>query len=120
MQKMMLSFICYLMLSVQPAWATIITATTTNVSGTIWQSRYTIHNDTASVIKWFSIYFDYNHYNNLVFIPTDEVGPEWDIFTVEPFLSSDGFVDAFSFGAAGAAGVLGSSVRASWWLRPWP
>lgn len=98
MQKMMFSFICYLMLSVQPAWATIITATTSNVSGNIWESRYTIHNDTASVIKWFTIYFNFNHYHNLVFIPTDEVGPDWDVFSAEPVLTSDGFVDAFSFG----------------------
>ncbi len=97
-QKMMFSFICYLMLSVQPASATIMTATVSNISGNIWESRYTIHNDTASVIKWFTIYFNFSHYHNLVFIPTDEVGPDWDVFSAEPVLSSDGFVDAFSFG----------------------
>ncbi|HCU67045.1 MAG TPA: hypothetical protein DF774_14920 [Rheinheimera sp.] len=98
MQKMLFSFICYLVLSFQPAWATIITATTSNVSGNTWESRYTINNNTGSAIKWFTIYFDFNHYSNLVYIPTAEVGVDWDVFSVEPFLSSDGFVDAFSFG----------------------
>lgn len=98
MQKMLFSFICYLVLSFQPAWATIITATTSNISGNIWESRYTINNNTGSAIKWFTIYFDFNHYSNLVYIPTAEVGVDWDVFSVEPFLSSDGFVDAFSIG----------------------
>ncbi len=104
-QKIISSFFCFLVLSIQPAFAAIITASTTNISGTLWESRYTITNDSSSAIKWFTIYFSFDQYENFVFIPTPEIGAEWDILTVEPFLNmDDGYVDAFSEGDGIAVG----------------
>jgi len=96
--KAILSICCLLMLSLHPATAAIMTATTTQISGTLWESRYTITNDSAAPINWFTIYFRFDLYQNFVYIPTPDFGPEWEIFTAEPLLSSDGFVDAFSYG----------------------
>lgn len=104
-QKILSSFFCFCVLSLQPAFAAIITASTTNISGNIWESRYTITNDSTSAIKWFTIYFSFDQYENFVFIPTPDIGAEWDVLTVEPFLgSTDGYVDAYSEGDGIAAG----------------
>lgn len=103
-QKAIKTVLCCLLLSIQPALATVMSATTTNIAGNIWESRYTITNNTTSAIQWFTIYFKFDLYENFVYIPTAEVGAEWDVFAVEPFLSSDGFVDAFSFGEGIAVG----------------
>lgn len=104
-QKIISSFFCFLVLSLQPAFAAIITASTTNIYGNIWESRYTITNDSTAAIKWFAIYFSFDQYENFVFIPTPEIGAEWDVLTVEPFLNmDDGYVDAFSVGDGIAVG----------------
>jgi len=97
-QKIFITVFCYVVLSFQSAFATIITASTTNISGNIWESRYTITNNSEATIYWFTIYFDFEQYQDIIFIRTPEVGLDWDVFAVEPFLTSDGFVDAFSFG----------------------
>lgn len=103
-QKTIMTVLFCWLLSIPPALATMISATTTNISGNIWESRYTITNDTASVIKWFTIYFKFDLYENLAYFPSAEVGAEWDVFEAQPFLTSDGFVDAFSFGDGIAVG----------------
>ena len=103
-KKLTTVFVCFIMLSLQPAFGTIITSETTNVSGNTWESVYTIKNDTADEIYWFAIFFDASDYANLLYIPSDEFGLDWDIFESEPFLGDAGFVDAFSFGAGISAG----------------
>jgi hypothetical protein len=104
-QKIISSFFCFLVLGLQPAFAAIITASTTNISGNVWESNYTITNNSTSAIKWFTIYFSFDQYENFVYIPTPEIGAEWDMFTVEPFLNSDdGYIDAFSEGDGIAVG----------------
>lgn len=103
-QKTIMTVLFCWLLSIPPALATMISATTTNISGNIWESRYTITNDTASAIKWFTIYFKFDLYENLAYVPSVEVGAEWDVFAAQPFLTSDGFVDAFSFGDGIAVG----------------
>jgi hypothetical protein len=103
LKKIITTFVCFVALSFQPAFATIITASTTYVSGNIWESRYTITNNSASEITWFTFYFGADQYENLVYIPTAEWG-DWDIFSVNPFLTDDGFVDAFALVSGIAAG----------------
>ena len=95
---------CYVMLSLQPVAAALITGTATNISGSTWESRYTITNNLLVDINWFTLYFDATQYAHLVYIPTAEFGPDWDIFSIEPFLTDDGFVDAYSSVAVIAVG----------------
>lgn len=102
--KIIVTVFCYILLSFQPVFAAIISASTTNISGNIWESRYTITNNTPIAIKWFTIYFQFDLYENFEYIPTPEIGAEWDIFSAEPVLGSDGFVDAFSYGDGIAVG----------------
>jgi hypothetical protein len=101
-RKLAAGFACFIMLSLQPAFATIITSETTNVSGNTWESVYTITNDTADEIYWFAIFFDAGEYANIVYVPSIEFA-DWDVFGVDPFFTDAGFVDAF-------ANVAGISV----------
>ncbi len=104
LKKIISTFVCFVALSLQPAFATIITASNTNISGNVWESRYTITNNLSTAITWFTIYFKSDQYTNLLYIPTSEFGSDWDIFAVNPFFTDDGFVDAFSVGTGIAVG----------------
>ena len=99
-RKLATGFVCFIMLSLQPAFATIITSETTNISGDTWESVYTITNDTADEIFWFAIFFDAIEYANIVYVPSIEFA-DWDVIGVDPFITDAGFVDAL----ANAAGI---------------
>lgn len=108
-KKLTMGLVCFIMLSFQPALATIITSETENISGNIWESRYTITNDTVDEIFWFAILFEASEYENIAYVPSIEFGPDWDIFVVQPFITDAGYVDAFSFGAGIGAGSFMSN-----------
>ena len=99
-RKLAAGFVCFIMLSLQPAFATIITSEATYVSGDTWESVYTITNDTADEIFWFAIFFDAIEYANIVYVPSIEFA-DWDVIGVDPFITDAGFVDAL----ANAAGI---------------
>ncbi|MCF4009173.1 PEP-CTERM sorting domain-containing protein [Rheinheimera sp. UJ63] len=103
-KKIISALTCFVMLSFQPAFAALITGSATNISGTTWETRYTITNNLSDNIYWFTLFFQADQYSNLEYVRTAEFGPEWDIFTFDPFFTDDGFVDAYSFGAGIAVG----------------
>ncbi len=69
-----------------------------NLGGTQWRYDYTLGNDVAPDIGWFTVYFDLEQYTNIAIVasPTD-----WDPLAIQPDpgLAADGFVDWFSLGA---------------------
>jgi hypothetical protein len=93
--------VCSLILSLQPAFAALISAETTHVSGNTWQSNYTITNDSLNDdIEWFAIYFESGLYTNLVNASTPSINNDWDILIQQPddpFVGDDGWFDAFAW-----------------------
>jgi hypothetical protein len=74
-----------------------ITYDLSNLGGSRWQYDYALNNTGSSSISEFTIYFDRNHYSNLVLIGT---ATAWDsiIVQADSGLSADGFLDALSLG----------------------
>jgi hypothetical protein len=100
-KKFIAGIFCSLIMSMQPAFATLITAEVTHITGNTWETNYTITNNTlAEDIEWFAIYFPSGLYENIVdFSPADIVN-SWDIIVQQPddpFAGSEGYFDAFSF-----------------------
>ncbi|WP_445427715.1 PEP-CTERM sorting domain-containing protein [Alishewanella sp. HL-SH05] len=95
-KKIITTLTCFVMLSFQPAFAALISGTATNITGTTWESRYTITNNLLLDINWFTLYFDATQYTNLVYIPTAEFGPDWEIFTYDFDFGDDGYIDVYS------------------------
>jgi hypothetical protein len=103
-----------------------------NLSGDRWEYTYTVGNETAGEIDWFTIFFapDLYAFDTIVVGPDEEVDPDtfagatdWDVIVAapEPLFpgSSDnqpGFYDAFAFGDPVFPGsrVSGFTIAFTW------
>lgn len=114
LKSLFLSIILILGLT-QISYATIIAYDIDNLAGNSWEYTYTVTNDTlSSSIEEFTIYFDYDFYQNLNV--TSSVSG-WDIIVGEPYvaLSWDGFYDALgSPGISHGSKMSGFSVSFAW------
>ena len=113
---------CLLLLFAGSSSATTITYDVTNITANIWEYSYTLSNDTLGVdIEEFTIYFDYNAYENL----TSAAPTGWDPLVIQPDteLPDDGFYDALlvSGSGIGAGDSLGGfSVQFAYLLGGTP
>jgi hypothetical protein len=117
-KKLTIGLVCLLIMSIQPTFATVITAETTHISGNTWESNYTITNDTLVVdLEWFTIYFPSGLYTNLLDLSTLDISSDWDIWVNQPddpFVGADGWFDALAwpgFGLASGASLTNFIIR---------
>ncbi len=88
------------------AQATIISYSSTNISGNTWENTYSVSNDTlVSDIEEISIYFDLGLYENLT-LATAPAG--WDpiAFDPDPLLPDDGLYDVLALASGIAFGDM--------------
>jgi len=88
------------------AQATIISYSSTNISGNTWENTYSVSNDTlASDIEEFSIYFDLGLYDSLSLVTAPA---DWDpiVFDPDPLLPDDGLYDVLALVSGIASGDM--------------
>jgi hypothetical protein len=84
----------------------------TSLGGSSWRYDYKVTNDSLTVdVEEFTIFFDYNHFSNLVVVSSPA---DWDSLVIQPdqVLPSDGFFDSLALivGLAPGESVGGFSV----------
>lgn len=112
--KTIRTFFCVtLLLFAASSMADSITYTVDNISGDTWQYNYTIDNSAGSFdIEEFTIYFDFDLFENLVVVASPA---DWDPFVIQtdPGIPDDGFFDALFLAVPLAVGDMlgGFSVQ---------
>ena len=71
--------------------------TVDNLGGNSWQYNYTLNNTGTNVLEEFTVYFDFNFYENLAVVASPA---GWDSIVIQPDINlpDDGFFDSLALG----------------------
>jgi len=104
--------VCLFVLSLN-AKAGLITSDITGLGGDEYEISYTITNDSAELLDWFTLYFDYGLFSSIeVLSSSNVIWSDWDFIVDDPYDFDDGLIDGFADPAdpIAAGGVLGGLI----------
>ena len=103
------------LIPIATSYGAIITANYTNTNSNTWIVDYTIENNSAYIIEEFSIFFNYQHFENLSILSTPA---DWDsiLFQPDPSYPDDGLFDSLALvnGIHHGEKVSGFSLSFDW------